>query len=324
MLMRFLQSWTSNIVNRRLPAANNVHLDQAKLFIFPSKAGFGFLVLIILLWLLGTNYQNNIIIAITFFLVSLFVTAILHSFANLVGLSVSCLGAPAVFLGQQAQFEISVSRRGKRTRQGITLSYKQADAEQTDLLSNSESRVLLSCKPSHRGWFDPGRISIQSCYPLGLFKVWTHLDLASQVVVYPKPIFAAHQHGSSPVGGAGIIQQSTGSDDFTGFKDYQIGQPLQHVAWKHFARERGFLSKQYADSIDQQLWIDWQSYPNLEREARLSRLCGMLLDICDDDCEYGLKLPGVELPMGRGENHKQQILFELAIFELPDRARILP
>ena len=78
-------------VRRRLQPARSHRLNQRKLFIFPSAAGFGFLFLNILLWLTGTNYENNLILGLAFFQLALFVICIHHTFFNLSGLQLEVL-----------------------------------------------------------------------------------------------------------------------------------------------------------------------------------------------------------------------------------------
>lgn len=315
-IKRFYKRSFIEWLNRRLPASSKVQLDQAKLFIFPSKIGFGFLGLLVLLWLLATNYENNLVFAITFLLTSLFITTILHSFANLAGLEVSFVSAEPVFAGGEALFEIVLSRSDKRTRHNLQLCFADRELETAELVNNREQRVRVPASSVRRGWFNPGRVTVQSYYPLGLLRVWTHLDLDCRALVYPKPVFAEPSQASLAEGGEeGQLQASVGSDDFAGFKEYATGEPLQHVAWKHYARERGLHSKQFADTVDERLWVDWNSYPGLDREARLSRLCGRLMTLAKGNAEYGLRLPGVEVPLGRGEAHSKQLLRELALFE---------
>lgn len=319
-LAKYFRSRFTVWLNRRLPSAAKIRLDQAKLFIFPSQAGFGFLALVVVLWLLATNYENNLVFAIACLLSSLLVTAILHSYANLAGLEVSFVGADPVFLGQEALFRIGLSRSGRRNRHSLRLRFQGCDTESAELIDTRELTVSLPIKALQRGWFYPGRVTLESRYPLGLLRVWTHLDLDCRVLVYPRPLPGAPIQPSLAKGNTGMRQATVGSDDFAGLKDYLIGEPLQHVAWKHYARERGLLSKHYADAIDERTWLDWEAYPAMDREQRLSRLCGRLLEVSQGQSEYGLRLPGVELPPARGEGHKTRVLRELALFELPGDA----
>ena len=315
---QFIHRRFANWLSQRLPAARRIRLNQQRLFIFPTRAGAGFLALIAVLWLLATNYQNSLIFAVSCLLSSLLITAILHSYANLAGLELSFSSAEPVFSSQQMLFRITVARADKRQRVGIQLCFAGGETQMVSLLEEHQQVALLADTTANRGWHRPGRVTVESRYPLGLLRVWTYLDLDCRGLVYPQPVLADVQNSSTAYGVSGQKQATVGSDDFAGFKTYQDGEPLQHVAWKHYARERGLLSKQYADAIDERFWLNWQNYPGLDREARLSRLCGRLLEVSSKQTEYGLKLPGIEVPLGCGDYHQQQILRELALFEVAD------
>ena len=69
-------------VNRRIPPARVVTLDQRRIFIFPSRAGFFFGLCLLLMLTTAINYQNNMSYALTFLLATLFIIAILHTYAN--------------------------------------------------------------------------------------------------------------------------------------------------------------------------------------------------------------------------------------------------
>ena len=56
-------------IDRRTRVESECRLDHRRLYILPSKAGFGFLVLVVALWLLATNFENNLIFMLCFLLV---------------------------------------------------------------------------------------------------------------------------------------------------------------------------------------------------------------------------------------------------------------
>ena len=62
-------------IQRRLKPQREQTLNNKKLFIFPSRAGFGFLGFAFLLWLVGTNYENNLVLGLAFLLTALMVVA---------------------------------------------------------------------------------------------------------------------------------------------------------------------------------------------------------------------------------------------------------
>ena len=73
-------------LGRRIPAQSEVRLNQRRIFIIPTRQGLGFLLLIALLLIGAINYQNNLAYFLTFWLLSLFLVAILHTYRSLSGL----------------------------------------------------------------------------------------------------------------------------------------------------------------------------------------------------------------------------------------------
>ena len=52
---------------------------------------------------------------------------------------------------------------------------------------------------------------------------------------------------------------------------------------------------------------------------RLSKLTGMALTAARLDREFGLQIPGTEVPPGGGEAHLETVLKSLALYEKPGR-----
>ena len=75
---------------KRQSAKPAVELNQRFLFVFPTSYGFSLLGLAVLLYLLGTNYQNNLILLISYLLLSVFLLSIVLTYQNLSGLTVQC------------------------------------------------------------------------------------------------------------------------------------------------------------------------------------------------------------------------------------------
>ena len=108
-------------VDAKRPPSKFHSLNRNNLFIFPSAQGFWFLFTDIVLWLAGTNYENNLVLALAFLLTTLFIVCILHTFANLSGLTVRFLDVKPVFSGDTAEMKLAVSRQGKRGRDNVHL-----------------------------------------------------------------------------------------------------------------------------------------------------------------------------------------------------------
>jgi uncharacterized protein (DUF58 family) len=178
------------------------------------------------------------------------------------------------------------------------------------------AQVRLFAQAHERGWFDPGRLLVETRYPLGLLRAWTWVDLSARVLAYPKPIFAALPGPQNGQRDAGELVDSSGSDDFNAFRDYQPGDPVKHIFWRRYARSGELVLKEYSGYVEPRAWFD------LERmagglEERLSLITGWVIQARQQNLEYGLRLPGSIVEPGLGAVHATLVLERLALFGLP-------
>lgn len=302
-------------LNRRLPPADAVVLNQGNIFILPTRQGVSFLVLLLLMLMAAINYQNSLIFALAFLLLSLFMVSILHTFGNLSGLTVKAGTGQPAFAGEDAAFSVHLSRQGERSHEAIVLGWDTERLAGADLIEDEQALVRLYVQSRQRGQLNPGRILIQTHYPVGLFRAWSWLDLEMSAIIYPRPVKGGELLVAAGSNSDGQLLQRQGADDFYGLREYQPGDPLQHIAWKSYARTDELLIKEFATSVDQRLWLEWDHYPHLDCENRLSRLCYWVVRLASTDDEYGLRLPGLEISPAKGPQHQARLLRELALFE---------
>ncbi len=300
-------------IARRIPAARSVTLDQKRIFIFPSRVGLFFALCLALMLLTAVNYQNNMSYAITFLLTTLFIVAVLHTYSNLSGLRVQGVHAQSGFPGQQVVFELILERRRRQTHYALLLKWPNSSEALVNLVDEDSERIQLHVPLGSRGWYHPGRLLIESRYPLGLLRCWTHIDLDLQALVYPKPEPCQEPAGADsaqPDGAAGV---TAGQDDFHGFRPYREGDSLRRLYWKGLARGQSLQTKQYTAYADRSLWLDWELFPGLGVERRLSQLCYLALECERNREEYGLRLPGLSIDPGAGNKHRDRVLKALAL-----------
>ncbi|MEW5249075.1 DUF58 domain-containing protein [Microbulbifer discodermiae] len=313
--VRHWQSAMQRWINRRAPAAPSVTLDHRKLFILPTRAGLATLLLIALLWLLGTNYENNLVLALALLLLSLLVLLPLHTFGNLSGIRLQRLDSPPAFSGDFAALRIAVSGRGGRSREGVEIFWPGQQALRLDLMTAEGEEALVTLPVSGRGRVRPPRLYIQSRFPLGLFRCWSRVDLDVEFLVYPQPKSAGPLPDSGVEGeGEALHRQRRDGDDFAGLKSYRPGDSLRQVAWKQYAGGRELHSKEYHSSADPRLWLDWDQLAGRDVETRLSNLCHWALQAERENKAYGLRLPGGKIEPGLGVEHQQRVLTALALF----------
>lgn len=314
-----LQSNYHRWLDRRLPEVVSCRLRNRRLFIFPSAAGGLFAALLAVLWLTATNFENNLIFGLTFLLASLFVVTIFHTYANLHGIEVGPVRGGSGFAGESVDFAVALRNPGRRSRQRIRLCYPGGAGLLVDLQAGAATTVRLAVAGQRRGWLNPGRLRVESCYPLGILRVWSQIRLPARGLVYPRPI-----PGPPPVAGLASTgrsdAQARGREDFAALSSYRPGESRAHIAWKQYARELGLHTKTFTDPVDRRLWLDWRDLPAMDVETRLSRLCGAALAADSAGLSYGLRLPGQEIPPDRGRSHRDRVLAALALYGLPPEA----
>lgn len=309
-------------VNRRIPPARHVVLNQRNIFIIPNQQGMGFLAILALMFIGAVNYEASLAFALVFWLLGVFILSIFYTFRNLSGLHLSAVAGGSVFAGEHAEITVILSRHGERIHEAVDMQFPGSRKVTANLIDNTEQRCGLYLVADRRGWFNPGRLTIETIFPFGICRAWSHVDLALQCLVYPKPVPCDLDWLSSQQQHNGHTNITRGSDDFHALRDYQQGDSLRHVAWKIAARGRGLYTKEYSSNVDDKIWLKWDMFPDMTMEQRLSRLCYCVLQLDAAGLDYGLELPGVKIAPAKGPDHYARAMETLALYGLgSDRGR---
>lgn len=289
------------------------------IYILPSKTALGLGVLILLLFVLATNFQNALVYLICFWLLALLVLNILHTWRNLAGLQVVVLGIEPCFAGDSALLEVEISRPAHRPKFALELRWGEQETLWLDLYHNRSERVKLAYPTTQRGWFSPPRLQVASRFPTGLVVAWAYLTPKVRGMVYPAPAApsqALQQAVASEQYAGQVLAQ--GSHDFHGVRSYQHGDKPQQVHWKKFAQTGTLHSKHFVDYHSHELWLDWNSLTLPDREARLAHLCRQVLDCQQQQRSFGLRLPQQVIAPSQGAAHLARCLQALALFGVED------
>lgn len=272
------------------------------------------MVCLMIMLLTAVNFQNNLTYAVTFLLATLFVIATLHTYANLSGLTIRAVRAAPAFPGQQSEFELLLTRGRARDHYALYARWPQSSEALVNLVEEDATRVCLHMPVGKRGWFKPQRLLLESTYPLGLLRCWTWVDLDLHALVYPQPLASPELPGVAGDSAEGTDTVSAGSDDFYGIRDYQRGDSLRHVHWKGLAKGHGLQSKQYTAYAERSRWLDWDAFPGVPTEQKLSHLCYWALQFEAQGDEYGLRLPELTVEPDSGDRHREVVLRALALY----------
>lgn len=165
------------------------------------------------------------------------------------------------------------------------------------------------------GWLNPGRLLIETFYPLGLLRAWTWVDLEGRALVYLEPLFQELPSAGFGRRDEGVLFDPRGSEDFTDIKAYTAGDPIKQVIWRSYAKSGGrdLVVKRYSSYVEPRLWLRFDELPGAV-EHRLRCLTGYALKATHAAREFGLELPSNRIEPGIGEAHLERVLRTLALY----------
>lgn len=320
-LSRWRRARVASWLNRRIPPSQQLYLNHKNLFILPSRFGWVFLSMAVTLLLLGNNYQNNLILGLGLWLLSLMFICLLLCHRNLSGLTVTAIENAEGFCHQGLELHLVVEStlRGR----GLNISSHYPDWRGTQSWRYTAPDLTISLQAPHRGQFPLPRLCLESFYPLGLFRCWTLADFDRQAIAYPKPLsgFACpYMESSSTTDSAQVAPVGANTDpQFAGLVAHQPGASLSRVAWKQLAAGRGWQQKLFIDEGLGVSVLAEQALMHLPREQRLSILADWLVLLTQSQQAVGLVLLHAQLPAGRGSEHLKLALRLLASAPKGDR-----
>jgi uncharacterized protein (DUF58 family) len=293
--------------------AGAITLRHRSIFILPTRLGLAFAGMLVLMWIGAVNYQNNLAFLLTFLLAGVYLAAMRQVFQNLAGVELQAQAADPVFAGDSARFPVRLANARRHPRIAIELGIgRDPPAAWLDVDAAGVAHTTVPVAASRRGRLGPGRMTISTRYPGGLFRAWSRFHPDVECLVYPAPETGrASQPPGSGGRGAGT-ETGAGEDDFSGLRAYRPGDSVRRIAWKA-THARDLQIKTFTGAAPSRQWLCWEQTQG-SVEARLSRLCRWIIDADAEGRSYGLDLPGVRIEPGNGNQHRHRCLAALALF----------
>ena len=314
-LKNHLYNW---IFRPRGPEAGTIVLVQRRVFILPTRQGIVFGAVLVLMLIGAINYGLSLGFVLTFLLVAMGFNAMIYTFRNLANLRLSATRTQPVFTGEKAHFTVCIDNPGEADRYSIGLTKDRQEVTFVDVPARRLAFASIGIPAVRRGLLRPGRLTLFTRYPLGLYYAWAYLELDTQCMVYPRPAPPGLPLPSAESNAGQGAQRGQGREDFAGLRPYHPSDSPRHIAWKAAARGQGLLTKQFSGRADTELWLDWgQLPPHMHVEDRLSHLTRWVLDAHALGMGFGLRIPGKTIPPGAGVAQSARCLETLALFEIP-------
>jgi uncharacterized protein (DUF58 family) len=304
-------------LDRRVPPAQTIQLSHRNIFIVPTLHGFGFVLILLLVLIAGINYQNALAHALAFLMLGLFLVAMLQTHRNLVGLVLSQTRPIQGFVGQKVSVTFQVQSDAGRVHDGLSFFWPNRPIGQGFAVDRNGTTIFRQAIPDHRGWYEPGRLRLETVYPFGLFRAWSWLDFDCKILSYPKPVPCegrVSQEDSELKAGR---RSSLGADDVKALRDFQDGDDQRHIHWRASAKLDRLTVKSYESQQSSSQWLRLAALEALPMADRLGGLAYLIEAASKRGDAFGLDLYGQQLPVASGPGQERKALKRLALFDWP-------
>ncbi|WP_404340138.1 DUF58 domain-containing protein [Pseudoalteromonas mariniglutinosa] len=291
---------------------NSITLSHSTIYVLPSKLGWQFLAVALLNFIMGINYQNNLILAMAYLMVVIIVFTFLKGYKNLLGLTVEFKCCQGSFAPNKPSLVFNlISQMSCQSVQFIDHYGAQSSVTSVTGLQP----VTLTLSQNQRGIYEVKRIKVISHFPFGLVSVWSYIEPNTKAVIYPQA--KADNLSDSITATDEIVDDTglvtTGSDEFHQLIDHQESMGINRISWKHYAKTQQLLIKEFSSYSRAGIELNFNMLSG-NAEQRLSQLCFLICKLNDANTPFSLSLPTIVLPESCGEAHKNACLYALAAF----------
>jgi len=287
-------------------------------YILPTRQGLVFALLLFAMLLGSINYNNNLGYILTFLLASLTVVSIFMTYRNMLYLRIGPAIVTPVFAGKPSTIAVQIDNQRYSTRFAVGYYLPKSQPLICDIAANAHATIPLPVQYAQRGYQPLPRFIIETTFPLGLFRAWSHVELQQSVLVYPQPGNDKVLPQLSVGNKAGEKHQGAGDDEFEGLRNYRVGDSFYRIHWKSAARHHVLQSKQYVGSANSEVWIAWEDSHFSDIEKRISQLTQWVMLASNMGIPYGFRIPGVEYALSTGLLHRNNCLKALALYGAND------
>ncbi|WP_413191041.1 hypothetical protein [Psychrobacter sp. AT9] len=320
----------------RAPKSDSATLNLRNVYIFFSREGMLFAVLLVITFIAGINYGNNLVLGLCFYLVSVWLISFHVTFAHISGLKVQLIEVTIAEAGAPVWVTLQLRSESRQPRRQLLFGFEQVDKE-TDKKSSKkikpnvdnqnsvlvtrlqgEQIIRLPVQTHSRGQFELPRLKIKTVYPLGIMRAWSYVYFARTAWVYPKPEAFDWQAQYSVASQEDLAtggQYRQGQDDFERLDNYIEGESLARVSWGHVARGQGMFTKHFADPVGHEQSLDYADMPAAHHEQRLAQMTYGAMRLGELGVPFKMRLPSdvsAAALMGEGDSFAQACLLRLA------------
>jgi uncharacterized protein (DUF58 family) len=290
---------------------DSIKLKHDTIYVSPSKSGLGFLGIAVLNFILGINYQNNLILAVSYLMFVMLLMCLIYAFSNFNGLQIEVAAVKADFVDKRPSVTFKIENQKPR----YDIQIEHVDSKEKSALKRINSNEFLEILlPFKRGKHTLGRFKILTHYPFGLVTIWSYLISDKQIYAYPTQIETELPQDSFIMTEKGekALDDHALAEDFNELKSYREGMSIHRISWRHFAKNKELLVKDYqSPNKTASFGFDYEKVTGT-KEDKLSQLSFLVVEAERQQQSYALKLPNRLIALSQGPAHKRMCLEALS------------
>ncbi|GEM_PF-1369639 len=301
-------------------SASNEHakFNIHNTFIMPTKFGWSLIGVTLCLFVLGTNYQNNVILAVCYLLVSILLLAIFHNYFFFTQHEIKLESVDADFENRNLKLRGTIFSQGRYAGGELGLEYSR-EVFKIALSANANSPQTFQVKlPKYkRGIHKLPVIAVTATYGFGFFYCWSYIIHNKSLVVYPcieRSTAQLHNKTDKEMGSVDASSQLSTSDNLQGIRPYVNTDPIYHVSWKHVAKGQGLVTKDFVEKAGSSGWLKLSDYHHLDIERALKVICYQIQALGKSNATFGLDLGSTKILPNNGNKHLDECLYQLACY----------
>ena len=123
---RYRERWL-RWLDTRIPANDTVHMTLDTIFVLPTGFGWSFIIMACCLFLLGTNYQNNLMLILCYLMLAIMLLTLFYSHQNFARLAFKAKRIDGFHCNETGEVVLHVvthpTRKNKRASGVVRLSW---------------------------------------------------------------------------------------------------------------------------------------------------------------------------------------------------------
>lgn len=282
---------------------------KSRVYIMPTPMGRYFCGLIVLIFLLGVGYSNNLLLGLGLFLFSLNLFWLVEAHFWMSRFKLESIH----FQDAEAGQPIVISIRGKHPQEKFF--YEKLELEVEDQKDNTikvhETKNIFHAAASKRGKVEAKMLRLGSDGFLGLFHSWRYIRVNESFWVYPKQQYIPlDHHATDSLSEKNTMMVRTQGRDF--HKPYYQGDDAKRIDWKRLAKSEElfiFVGEEAHGSDEVLININTHS-PNIETD--LSQASYLITNLFSEQRPWRLAIDGQITGPSSGEHFMVQSMRRLA------------